>query len=59
MDKRGFSSTEHNTKMIIDTMKSQTKHITEEIVRKSDKIIIKVIEGSVTNSSNIMDIVIE
>ena len=27
MDKRGFSSTDKNTKTIIDAMESQTKHI--------------------------------
>ena len=44
MDKRGFSSIDQNTKMIIDTMTSQTKHIMEEIVRKNEVIRSKVIE---------------
>ena len=59
MDKRGFSSTEHNTKAIIDTMASQTKQNMEEIVRKTEVLTSKVREGSVTNGYNIMDIVIE
>ena len=29
MDKRGFSSTDHNIKTIIDAMESQTKQIME------------------------------
>ena len=34
MYNRQFSSTEHNTETIIDVMASQTKNITEEIVRR-------------------------
>ena len=36
MDKMGFSSTEHNTKTVIDAMAPQTKQIMEEIVRKTE-----------------------
>ena len=59
MEKRGFSSTEHNTKAIIDTMASQTNQNMEEIVRKTEVLTSKVREGSVTNGYNLMDIVIE
>ena len=59
MGKRGFSSTENNTKTIIDTMASQTKHIMEEIMRKTGLLTSKAIEVSGTNGSNIMDIAID
>ena len=59
MYKRGFSSSNHNTNTIIDVMASQTKHIMEEIVRKTDVLTSKLIEGSGTNGSNLMDILIE
>ena len=59
MEKRGISSTDRNTKTIIDAMASQTKNITEEIVRKTEVLKIRVTEASGTNGSNIMDIAIE
>ena len=59
MDKIGFSSTDHNTNTIIDSMASQTKQIIEEIVRNNEVLQIKVIEVSGGNGSNLMDIVIE
>ena len=59
MDKRGFSSMEHNTKRIIDEMASQTTNIMEETVIKTDLITSKVTEGSGTNGSNLMDTSIE
>ena len=43
MYKRGFSSMKHNAKTIIDVMASQTKHIMEEIVRKTEVLTCKVI----------------
>ena len=42
MDKRGFSSTQNNTKTIIDAMASQTKQITEERVRNTEVLTSKV-----------------
>ena len=45
MDKRGFSSTEHNTKTIIDAMASQTKYNMEEIVINNEVLTSKVKEG--------------
>ena len=56
MDRRGFSSTEHNTNTIIDAMVSQTKHIIEEIVSNTEVLTSKVTEVSVTNSYDIMHI---
>ena len=56
MYKRGFSSTEYNTKTIIDAIASQTKQIMEEIVRETEVLTSKVTEGSGTNGSNLMDI---
>ena len=40
-------------------MASQTKNITEEILRKTEVITSKVTDGSVKNDSNLMDIAIE
>ena len=59
LDNRGFSSTKQNTNTIIDAMESQTKNIMEERVRKTEVITSKVAEGSGTNGSNIIEIVIE
>ena len=42
MDNRGFSSMDHNTNEIIDAMAPQTKHITEEIARKTEVLMSKV-----------------
>ena len=42
MENRGFSSTDHNTKTIIDAMESKTKQTMEEIVRKTEVITSKV-----------------
>ena len=39
MDRRVFSYTEHNIKTIIYAMESQTKHIMEEIVRKTEDLV--------------------
>ena len=59
MDKRRFYSMDHNTNTIIDAMASQTKHIMEEIVRKTEVLTIKVTEVSGTKVSNLMDIAID
>ena len=59
MDRRGFYSTERNTKTIIDTMTSQTKQIMEEIVRKTEALTSKITETPGTNGSNFMEIEIE
>ena len=59
MDKRGFSSTDNNTKTIIDAMVPETKETMEEIVRKTEVLMSKVTEEYRTNGSNIMDIAIE
>ena len=59
MYRRGFSSTEHNTNTIFDTMASQTKQIMEGIVRKTEVLMSKVSEVSVTIFSNLMEISIE
>ena len=50
---------EDNTKTIIDSMASQKKQITEEIVRKTELLTSKVTEGSGKNGSNHMYIWIE
>ena len=59
MDRRGFSSTDHNTKTTIAAMASQTKQIMEEIVRNTEVLTIKVTEESGTNGCNFMDIAID
>ena len=59
MDKRGFSSTEHNTKITINAMAPQKIQIIEEVVSNNEVIMSKATEGSVTNGSNLMDISIE
>ena len=59
LDKRLFSSADHNTKTVVDAMASQTKYIMEEIVSKTEVISSKITEVSGTNGSNIMDISIE
>ena len=59
MDKIGFSSKEHNTKMIIDAMASQTKHTMEQIMINTEVLTSKLTEGSGKNGSNHMDIAID
>ena len=59
MDKRVFSSVEHNTKTIIGAMVSQIKQITEEIVRRTELLTSKVTKVSGTNGFNIMDMAID
>ena len=45
MYKRGFSSTDHNTKTIIDSMTSQTRQIMETIVRNTEVLPSEVKQG--------------
>ena len=59
MDKREISSTEHNTKTIIDAIAPQKKNTMEEIVRNTEVLTSKITGGSGTNGSNLMDIAIE
>ena len=59
LDKRLFSSTDHNTKTVVNAMASQTKYIMEEIVSKTEVISSKITEVSGTNDSNRMEIVID
>ena len=59
MDKREISSTEHNTKTIIDAIAPQTKNTMEEIVRNTEVLTSKVTELSGKKCSNLMNIEIE